>query len=83
MVTDGGVGCPGCNGSGYSGRTVVSETIAVSGELSGLIGGGITPGKLRSLIAERGHRTMLDDAKEKAEAGITSESEIRRELGII
>jgi general secretion pathway protein E/type IV pilus assembly protein PilB len=79
----GGAGCPGCSGSGYSGRTVVSETIAVTEELSGLIGGGITPGKLRSLLAGRGHKTMLDDAKEKAEAGITSESEIRRELGML
>jgi type II secretory ATPase GspE/PulE/Tfp pilus assembly ATPase PilB-like protein len=76
-----GAGCTACAGTGYQGRTIVAELIAVDTELADHIGAGLPVEQLRIMLKKRKHRTLYDDAAEKAAMGITTESEIRRELG--
>jgi len=75
-------GCSQCNQTGYSGRTVIAEFVPVTVELSDLISGGPDIEKLRTYLKKQGYKTLFDDAMEKINAGITTESEIRREMGI-
>ena len=75
------LGCPYCNQTGYSGRTVIAEFIPATVELSDLIAAGPDTEKLRTFLKSKRYTTLFDDAKEKISAGITTESEIRRELG--
>jgi type II secretory ATPase GspE/PulE/Tfp pilus assembly ATPase PilB-like protein len=79
----GGKGCPDCSGTGYSGRTVISEFLSFSEELSDGIGRGINPADLRRILRKEKHATLLDDGREKAKAGITTAEELRRELGVM
>ncbi|GHU16108.1 type II secretion system protein GspE [Spirochaetia bacterium] len=75
-------GCEACFKTGYSGRTVISEFLSFSNELSDSIGRGIKPAELRGLLKKENHITLLDDGREKVKAGITTENEIQRELGV-
>lgn len=77
----GAAGCDACSGTGYRGRTVIAEILAVTPDLAGRISSGIRPGELASLLAKKRHVTLFDDAAEKAAAGVTTAGEIRRELG--
>jgi general secretion pathway protein E/type IV pilus assembly protein PilB len=74
-------GCPRCHHCGYQGRTVIAEFIPVTPELAGMIAAGTGIEKMRSYLQDRGHLTIFDDAHEKKERGITTDAEIRRELG--
>jgi type II secretory ATPase GspE/PulE/Tfp pilus assembly ATPase PilB-like protein len=74
-------GCPACTGTGYYGRTVAAEIISVDADLAEHIARGIEVESLRKLLKEQNYKTLYEDAREKAIAGITTEAEIRRELG--
>jgi type II secretory ATPase GspE/PulE/Tfp pilus assembly ATPase PilB-like protein len=78
----GASGCVLCAETGYRGRTVAAEILVFTTELSNLISGGIPPEKLRLALGKKGYKTFFDDAKEKADAGITTPEEIKRELGV-
>jgi type II secretory ATPase GspE/PulE/Tfp pilus assembly ATPase PilB-like protein len=78
----GTAGCNYCSHTGYWGRTVIAEFIPVGVILSDLISGGATIEELRSHLRKGNHKTLLDDAEEKAASGLTTESEIRREIGV-
>jgi len=75
-------GCGSCSGTGYRGRTVVAEFIPVDAALSDLISSGITIEELRKYLQRTHFKSIFDDAEEKAAYGITTEAEIRRELGV-
>jgi type II secretory ATPase GspE/PulE/Tfp pilus assembly ATPase PilB-like protein len=76
-------GCSHCNQTGYSGRTVIAEFIPVTTVLSDLIAGGLDIEKLRAYLKKQYYKTLFDDAREKITAGISTEVEIKRELGIL
>ena len=73
-------GCDACHGTGYRGRTVLAE-ILVPGEA---VREGILQKVPRREMAARarasGMRSLLEDGRAKAEAGITSGQEVRRVL---
>ena len=73
-------GCDACHGTGYRGRTVLAE-ILVPGEA---VREGILQKVPRREMAARarasGMRSLLEDGRAKAEAGITSWQEVRRVL---
>ena len=73
-------GCDACQGTGYRGRTVLAE-ILVPGEA---VREGILQKVPRREMAARarasGMRSLLEDGRAKAEAGITSWQEVRRVL---
>jgi general secretion pathway protein E/type IV pilus assembly protein PilB len=75
-------GCIHCLQTGYWGRTAIAEFLSVDIALSDMIAKGVLIEQLRSYLKEKKFTTLFDDAKEKINSGITTESEIRRELGI-
>jgi general secretion pathway protein E/type IV pilus assembly protein PilB len=75
-------GCGYCSHTGFMGRTVVAEFIPLDTALSDMISGGATVDQLRRYLQEKKFKTLFDDAEEKAVSGITTEQEIRRELGV-
>jgi type II secretory ATPase GspE/PulE/Tfp pilus assembly ATPase PilB-like protein len=75
-------GCDYCSHTGFRGRTVVAESIPVDTILSDMIAGGVGIEQLRRYLQNKKFRTLFDDAEEKAASGITTLSEIRRELGV-
>jgi general secretion pathway protein E/type IV pilus assembly protein PilB len=77
-----GAGCPQCRHTGYAGRTVIAEFIPVGVELSDLIAAAVGIETLRGYVQTHGYPTLFDDAGEKTAAGITTESETARELGV-
>jgi general secretion pathway protein E len=71
-------GCEACSGKGYRGRVGVYELFVLDGELADLLAEGAPIHRLRAAALEKGMKTLLDDALEKARAGITSLEEILR-----
>jgi len=76
---DGPRGCPKCN-NGYWGRTVVAEVMIIDEALKDLIGKDRL-GDIFSLLKEKGHLTMMDNASDLISGGITSLEEAVRVLG--
>ena len=74
-------GCRYCSHTGYRERTVAAEFIPIDIELSDLIAGGGTIAQLRSYLQKVNFRDIFDDAGDKVTCGLTTETEIRRELG--
>jgi general secretion pathway protein E/type IV pilus assembly protein PilB len=74
-------GCDHCSHTGFRGRTVIAEFIPVDTAISDMISYGVTIAQLRRYLQNRKFRSIFDDAEEKAASGITTEQEIRRELG--
>lgn len=66
-----GVGCPRCHGTGYGGRTIVSEGIYFRDERD----------VARMLSGERWWPTLADDALLKCEQGVTDQREVERVFG--
>lgn len=68
----GGEGCKNCFGTGYAGRTIVSECAYFAGEK-----------EVESLLdGNRSWETMLEDAVNKHFEGVTSAKEVIRVFGI-
>lgn len=68
----GGKGCPVCFGNGYAGRSTVSECAYFPSDKE----------VSRMLAGETWWDTMLDDAVNKANQGITSRAEVSRVFGV-
>jgi len=77
-----GDGCAWCSNTGYMGRTAIAEFIPVDLTLQDMIAGGIAIEQLRSHLQKMRFKTLYDDAEEKIASGLTTETEIRRELGV-
>ena len=75
-------GCVYCSNTGFRGRTVIAEFIPVDVALSDMISGGILIEDFRLHLEKTNFKTLFDDAEEKAASGITTEDEIKRELGV-
>jgi general secretion pathway protein E/type IV pilus assembly protein PilB len=74
-------GCSVCAKTGFYGRTAIAEIITITPELSDQISCGVQPEKLRLLLKKADHKTLFDDAKDKVLEGITTDEEVKRELG--
>ena len=74
-------GCARCLNTGYIGRTAIAEFIPVDLILQDMIAAGAVIEQLRSHLQNMRFRTLYDDAEEKISSGLTTEAEIRRELG--
>jgi type II secretory ATPase GspE/PulE/Tfp pilus assembly ATPase PilB-like protein len=71
-------GCDACGGLGYRGRMAVYELFVLDSELADLIAAGTAVHQVRANTLEKGMRTLLDDALDKARAGVTSLAEVLR-----
>ena len=75
-------GCINCSHTGYLNRTVIAEFISVDSKLSDLISSGIKIDQMRNYLKQINFKSLFDDANEKVALKLTTESEVRRELGV-
>lgn len=74
------VGCGKCHGTGYSGRTVVSELLLINDEIRALIIQKVDAATIKKAAIRAGMRTLRGDALDKIFEGITSVEEILRAI---
>jgi general secretion pathway protein E len=72
------VGCERCSGSGYRGRLGIFEVLDVSDPIRSLIGSGANDAAIEQQARAEGMTIMLEDARAKCLAGLTSIDEILR-----
>lgn len=77
----GGVACPTCAGTGFSGRTGIFECVSVGSDLREAIATGTSSRELRRLIERDATSTLTRDALRHVMAGRTTAAEIHRVLG--
>jgi len=73
-----GAGCEACEGRGTRGRTGIYELFVLDSDLADRVAAGAPVHELRKVALERGMKTLLDDALEKARAGVIPLSEVLR-----
>ncbi len=71
-----GSGCNSCNNTGYHDRTVVSELLEISPDLSNLISRGANTQQIKDLAEQQGMKTLTQNAVEMARNGTTSIEEV-------
>jgi general secretion pathway protein E len=74
------MGCSKCHGTGYSGRTVVSELLLINDEIRSLIIQKVDAATIKKAAVRNGMRTLRGDALDKIFEGITSVEEILRAI---
>jgi len=76
-------GCERCAHTGYAGRVGLFELVVVDEELATRIASGQSSVAIRSwLRTERGHRGLVDAAKDCIAEGVTSPAEVLRVMPI-
>lgn len=70
------VGCPECNGCGYSGRIALMELCPIDADLAELISRNAPQTQMRELALARGVRTLYQQGLMQVLAGLTSMEEI-------
>ena len=75
-------GCDQCLGSGYSGRAAVAEILKVDYEFQDLILQRASLRKMREAAQKAGMRPLLESGLTRVKAGLTSEAEIKRVIGV-
>jgi len=76
-----GKGCENCGGTGYQGRTVVSEVVPVNDAFRDLILQQAPMMKMRQEASDAGFQSIRVDAAEKVAFGLTTIEEFVRVLG--
>jgi type II secretory ATPase GspE/PulE/Tfp pilus assembly ATPase PilB-like protein len=82
---DGGfepVGCDGCLGTGFRGRTLIAEMVQLDGDLRKAILAKTDLDELEALLRSKGHSTMFAGGKRLAETGITTRDELVKACGM-
>ncbi|MEI6080045.1 MAG: type II secretion system ATPase GspE [bacterium] len=72
------VGCEKCSNTGYTGRTVISELMAMTDPLRALILSGADAGMIKKLALQEGMTTVRQNAITKVLQGVTSMEELYR-----
>jgi general secretion pathway protein E len=73
-----GRGCEVCAGRGTKGRTGIYELFVLDAELADRVAANAPVHELRARAVEKGMRTLLDDALEKARSGLIPLAEVLR-----
>ena len=73
-----GKGCKNCEGTGYRGRTVISEVMLLSSGTQKAIMEHSDASVIRSISREEGMETMVEDGVGKAVKGLTTLEEVAR-----
>jgi general secretion pathway protein E len=76
------VGCPACRHTGYKGRLVVSEVLALDNTLRDLIINRATISELTRHLELKGHVPLLDIAMECVRKRLTTREEVERVIGM-
>jgi type II secretory ATPase GspE/PulE/Tfp pilus assembly ATPase PilB-like protein len=72
-------GCPQCNYTGFSGRTVIGEIFVVDSEIETMISERKPVAAISAYAKKHGMETLESDAVKKVSAGITTLGEVIRE----
>lgn len=75
-----GSGCNACSRTGYLGRIAISEIMVINQALRNAILGGASADEIRAAARKSGMITMWRDGMTKAKAGITTPSEVLRNI---
>ena len=70
------VGCPACAGSGYRGRTTISEILVMSDEIRRHVLRGLDTAAIGRVAVEEGMTSMYLDGMRKAVAGLVTPDEV-------
>jgi type IV pilus assembly protein PilB len=73
-----GRGCPRCAGSGYSGRSALSELFLPDDGMADMLRAGTNLGALRTHAEQRGFIGLLSDGRQKVRDGVTTLEEVER-----
>jgi type II secretory ATPase GspE/PulE/Tfp pilus assembly ATPase PilB-like protein len=73
-----GKGCKNCEGTGYRGRTVLSEVMVMSPRIRKAIMDRAESSVIRKISHDEGMTTMLEDGIHKAARGVTTVEEVAR-----
>ena len=73
-----GKGCDACRTTGFQGRTVITEFLPMTADISKLVMKHADAREIRAAAVAAGMRTMHADGMVKVAAGITTEAEILR-----
>lgn len=73
-------GCNQCN-QGYKGRVGIHEVLTMSDQLRDAIAQGAGVTQLQAIARQQGMTSLLDDAREKINQGLTTVDEVLRLLG--
>jgi len=73
-----GAGCDLCGGTGYSGRTVLSELFLPDDKTAEAMGRGAGHSELATLAVANGFLPLAEDGKDKVRHGITTIDEVER-----
>jgi len=76
-----GKGCPECNGSGYKGRLALYEVLTLDEQLRHLISSGASLLEVNQAARHGGLASLIDDARDKVNQGLTTPEEVLRVLG--
>ena len=76
-----GAGCRQCHGSGYQGRIGVYEVLVPDDQMRHLMTSGASILELNRYAAQHAQHTLLMDAREKVEQGLTTLDEVLRVFG--
>ncbi len=76
-----GSGCTKCDQSGLKGRIVLSEILTFNEDIDEIVAKGGNRTELKQYAYRHNCKTIRDDAKNKLEAGVINEAEIKRVLG--
>lgn len=74
-------GCEACEGTGYKGRTSITEILPFDDELEMLISKNANRLDILKAARAKKYQTLKENALKKVEDGITSQSEVQRVLG--
>jgi type II secretory ATPase GspE/PulE/Tfp pilus assembly ATPase PilB-like protein len=75
-----GTGCNLCAGTGYRGRTGIFELLVMSETIRNMLRDGVSTGTIKERAIAEGMVTMRRDGMRKAAEGITSVSEVIRNV---
>jgi len=76
----GGEGCTYCQGTGYQGRIGVFELLIVTDEIRGMFAQGASSNEIEARAKELGMLTMLEDGMMKVKQGVTTPTEVLRNV---
>jgi type II secretory ATPase GspE/PulE/Tfp pilus assembly ATPase PilB-like protein/DNA-binding NarL/FixJ family response regulator len=76
-----GRGCAKCHGAGYRGRLGIYEVLVPDEKMRHLIASGASILEMTQMARQIGVTPMLEDAREKVNAGLTTLEEVLRVLG--
>jgi len=76
-----GEGCAKCNNTGYKGRAALYEILIPSEQIIHMIAAGATVLEMSDQMVEESMMTLIEDAREKINSGITTAEEVLRVLG--